>query len=56
MPQHVLCCCAAIYNSVILDIRFPMAIYKKMLGMPVGLKDLKQLDAVCGSAAGWDLS
>mmetsp|Transcript_49225 Transcript_49225/g.80977 ORF Transcript_49225/g.80977 Transcript_49225/m.80977 type:complete len:734 (+) Transcript_49225:42-2243(+) len=35
----------AIYNSVILDIRFPMAIYKKMLGMPVGLKDLKQLDA-----------
>eukprot|EP00668_Euglena_longa_P015563 GGOE01019661.1.p1 GENE.GGOE01019661.1~~GGOE01019661.1.p1 ORF type:complete len:750 (-),score=242.83 GGOE01019661.1:27-2246(-) len=34
----------AIYNSVILEIRFPMAIYKKMLGLPVGLADLEQLD------------
>eukprot|EP00667_Euglena_gracilis_P004148 EG_transcript_4168 len=34
----------AIYNSVILEIRFPMAIYKRMLGLPVGLADLKQLD------------
>lgn len=36
----------AIYNSVILEIRFPMAIYKRMLGLPVGLADLKQLDPV----------
>jgi len=34
----------AIYNSVILEIRFPLAIYKKMLGLPVGLGDLRQLD------------
>eukprot|EP01006_Ploeotia_vitrea_P029217 TRINITY_DN61800_c0_g1_i1.p1 TRINITY_DN61800_c0_g1~~TRINITY_DN61800_c0_g1_i1.p1 ORF type:complete len:928 (+),score=117.86 TRINITY_DN61800_c0_g1_i1:78-2861(+) len=34
----------AIYNSVILEIRFPLAVYKKMLGQPVGLKDLYHLD------------
>ncbi len=37
----------AIYNSVILEIRFPLAVYKKMLGLPVGLADLQQLDPVC---------
>ena len=31
----------ATYNSIILDVRFPMAIYKKLLGVPVTLKDLK---------------
>eukprot|EP01001_Neometanema_parovale_P008318 NODE_459_length_2451_cov_84.329897_g436_i0.p1 GENE.NODE_459_length_2451_cov_84.329897_g436_i0~~NODE_459_length_2451_cov_84.329897_g436_i0.p1 ORF type:complete len:747 (+),score=177.56 NODE_459_length_2451_cov_84.329897_g436_i0:77-2317(+) len=35
----------AIYNSVILEIRFPMVVYKMLLGMPVGFKDLKGFDA-----------
>ncbi|KAI8811808.1 hypothetical protein BJ742DRAFT_795586 [Cladochytrium replicatum] len=33
----------AIYNSTILDVHFPLACYKKLLGFPVGLEDLKQL-------------
>ncbi|KAJ3117572.1 putative E3 ubiquitin-protein ligase [Phlyctochytrium bullatum] len=31
----------AIYNSIILDVHFPLACYKKLLGRPVGLEDLK---------------
>lgn len=31
----------AIYNSVILDMRFPMAVYKKLMGAPLSLDDLK---------------
>ncbi|PVZ97366.1 hypothetical protein BB558_006670 [Smittium angustum] len=34
----------AIYNGVILNIHFPLALYKKLLGIPVYLNDLKQLD------------
>ncbi|RKP06502.1 hypothetical protein THASP1DRAFT_35133 [Thamnocephalis sphaerospora] len=30
----------AIYNSTILDIRLPLACYKKLMGAPVGLSDL----------------
>ncbi|KAK9709845.1 putative E3 ubiquitin-protein ligase [Basidiobolus ranarum] len=31
----------AIYNSIILDIQFPLACYKKLLNLPVDLDDLK---------------
>lgn len=34
----------AIYNSVILDLHFPLALYKKLLNHPVTLKDLEELD------------
>lgn len=33
----------AIYNSTILDLRFPSAMYKLLLGHPVGFGDYKQL-------------
>jgi ubiquitin-protein ligase E3 A len=31
----------AIYNSVILDVRFPLAVYKKLLNQPLKFKDMK---------------
>ncbi|KAI8836611.1 hypothetical protein BC829DRAFT_436639 [Chytridium lagenaria] len=34
----------ALYNGVTLDIRFPLALYKKLLKMPVTLDDLHELD------------
>eukprot|EP00808_Paulinella_micropora_P030538 g79412.t1 len=34
----------AIYNMVILDVRFPLAVYKQLLGLPVCFQDLEQLD------------
>ncbi|CDH49286.1 ubiquitin-protein ligase e3a [Lichtheimia corymbifera JMRC:FSU:9682] len=34
----------AVYNSVILDLHLPLALYKKLMGVEVGLEDLKQLD------------
>lgn len=36
----------AVYNSVILDLHFPLALYKKVMDVEVGLQDLKQLDPV----------
>lgn len=36
----------AVYNSVILDLHLPLALYKKLMGVEVGLEDLKQLDPV----------
>lgn len=38
----------AVYNSVILDLHLPLALYKKLMGVEVGLEDLKQLDPVSG--------
>eukprot|EP00624_Nannochloropsis_granulata_P006748 evm.model.NODE_51206_length_4267_cov_13.577221.1 len=38
----------AIYNSVLLDLNFPLVAYKKLLGLPVGFSDLKELDAEMG--------
>lgn len=32
----------AIYNSIILDIHFPLVVYKKMLGLKPNLEDLKE--------------
>ncbi|KAG4087328.1 hypothetical protein H8356DRAFT_1730130 [Neocallimastix lanati (nom. inval.)] len=34
----------AIYNSVILDLHFPLALYKKLRGIKVDLEDVKELD------------
>ena len=30
----------AVYNSVLLDVRFPLAVYQKILGLPLGLEDI----------------
>eukprot|EP01125_Pyxidicula_operculata_P010533 TRINITY_DN3462_c0_g1_i1.p1 TRINITY_DN3462_c0_g1~~TRINITY_DN3462_c0_g1_i1.p1 ORF type:complete len:713 (+),score=137.11 TRINITY_DN3462_c0_g1_i1:1237-3375(+) len=34
----------AIYNSVILDLHFPLHVYKQLCGVPVGLLDLEEVD------------
>lgn len=36
----------AIYNDVIIDIKLPLVIYKKILGKPCLLEDLKEIDEV----------
>uniref|UniRef100_A0A8C4R2J3 HECT and RLD domain containing E3 ubiquitin protein ligase 4 n=1 Tax=Eptatretus burgeri TaxID=7764 RepID=A0A8C4R2J3_EPTBU len=36
-------CGLAIYNSIIVDLSFPMALYKKLLKVPTTLDDLKEL-------------
>ncbi|KAJ3332601.1 putative E3 ubiquitin-protein ligase [Blyttiomyces sp. JEL0837] len=38
----------SIYNSTILDVQFPLACYKKLLGVSVGLEDLKILSPSLG--------
>ncbi|KAI8064795.1 uncharacterized protein B0P05DRAFT_476221 [Gilbertella persicaria] len=38
----------AVYNSVILDLHFPLALYKKLMHVEIGLPDLKQLDPSLG--------
>lgn len=57
----------AIYNSIILDVHLPKVVYKKLLGLPVGLEDMKDfspsmyksfrklLDAP-GDVSEWDLT
>lgn len=40
----------AVYNQVILDVHFPSALYKKLLGVPVGLPELKELDPTVGKS------
>ena len=34
----------AIYNNIILDVKFPMAVYKKLLGIKPTLEDMKECD------------
>lgn len=41
--DHVVVAGLAIYNSHILEFQFPMVLYKKLLGQPVGLEDLAEL-------------
>ena len=36
----------AIYNGVVLDIKFPLALYKKLLNHSTSLEDLHELDPV----------
>ncbi|KAJ3265073.1 putative E3 ubiquitin-protein ligase HTD2, partial [Blyttiomyces sp. JEL0837] len=38
----------AIYNSVTLDIPFPLALFKKILNVPTNLEDLIELDPILG--------
>ena len=41
-----LLCGLAVYNFIIIDLHFPLALYKKLLNEPVGLTDLKEIDPV----------
>lgn len=34
----------AIYNNILLDIKFPNVVYKKLLGKSIGLEDIKEID------------
>jgi ubiquitin-protein ligase E3 A len=34
----------AMYNNTILDLKFPSVVYKKLMGVKVGLHDLKDID------------
>jgi hypothetical protein len=36
----------AIYNNVILDVRFPFVVYKKLMGITPTLEDLKSVNPV----------
>ncbi|KAI3636957.1 hypothetical protein MIR68_005224 [Amoeboaphelidium protococcarum] len=40
----------AIYNSVILDVQFPVALYKKLSGLKPSLDDLLQYDPILGKS------
>lgn len=41
-------CGLAIYNGTIIDLPFPLALYKKLLDKPVNLDDLRELDPQLG--------
>ncbi|XP_011257668.1 probable E3 ubiquitin-protein ligase HERC4 isoform X1 [Camponotus floridanus] len=41
-----LLCGLAIYNFIIIDLPFPLALYKKLLGESVGLNDIKDMSPV----------
>lgn len=36
-------CGLAIYNFIIIDLPFPLVLYKKLLNEPVGLSDMKDI-------------
>jgi hypothetical protein len=38
----------AVYNRVLLDFPLPLALYKKLLGQPVGLRDLEEMEPTSG--------
>lgn len=40
----------AIYNFTIIDIPFPLALYKKLLNEPIGLSDLKGLSPMMANS------
>lgn len=39
-------CGLAIYNFIIIDLPFPLALYKKLLNEPVTFQDLKDLNPI----------
>ena len=43
-------CALAIYNDNIIDLRFPLALYKKLLQKPVDINDLKELSPSVGKS------
>ncbi|XP_051176119.1 probable E3 ubiquitin-protein ligase HERC4 isoform X2 [Leptopilina boulardi] len=45
-----LLCGLAIYNFIIIDLPFPLALYKKLLNEPVGLNDIKDMDPICAKS------
>ena len=38
----------AIYNAVLLDFPLPLALYKKLIGQPVALRDLEDMEPTLG--------
>lgn len=40
----------AIYNSVLLDFPLPIALYRKLLGQPAGMRDLADMDPTLGKS------
>jgi hypothetical protein len=47
------CSGLSIYNGVILDVRFPMVVYKKLLRQKLGIKDLATLRPVRQACSPW---
>ena len=43
----------AIYNGVLLDFPLPLALYRKILGQEVKLRDLEDMQPTLGRWAGW---
>ena len=43
-------CALAIYNDNIVDLRFPLALYKKLLQKPIDINDLKELSPSVGKS------
>jgi len=43
-----LMCGLAIYNGTIIDLPFPLALYKKLLGKRINLDDMRELDPHLG--------
>ena len=41
-------CGLAIYNSTVVDLHFPLVLYKKLLAVPPSLDDLKELSPTEG--------
>lgn len=41
----------AVYNSVILDVHFPQTVYRKLLGLPLGLEDMVDPEVMRGLKA-----
>eukprot|EP00917_Polyrhabdina_sp_WS-2016_P010650 GHVP01023467.1.p1 GENE.GHVP01023467.1~~GHVP01023467.1.p1 ORF type:complete len:688 (-),score=125.32 GHVP01023467.1:154-1953(-) len=46
----------AIYNGVILDVHFPMAVYKKLLGWNVTIEDLREFQPAMAQSLDWILA
>ncbi len=40
----------AVYNAVLLDFPLPITLYRKLLGQPTGLRDLKEMDPPLGKS------
>lgn len=40
----------AIYNAVLLDFPLPIALYRKLLGQPAGMRDLADMDPTLGKS------
>ena len=40
-------CGLVIYNFIIINLPFPLVLYKKLLNEPVGLNDIKEMDPTC---------